>query len=119
MTDTPQFRREKRQPVQMRVRFRRDAQDAALTHEGSTNDLGLGGAFVETEIPPAVGSRVVLTVSAPTAWEPLELHGEVRWVKDGGDGDPSGFGVRFHELDGREATALYELVHSASYAEPS
>jgi hypothetical protein len=52
-------------------------------------------------------------VSSPSAWDPLEIAGEVRWVRD----DPPGFGVRFGGLSPKEMTALHELVSAAGFPE--
>jgi hypothetical protein len=115
MADAPShFRHQKRQPVSIQVRYRRDADGAALEQVGTTNDLGIGGAFVEAARAPGVGEKVVLIVKSPTTWDPLELHGEVRWISDG-DAGPAGFGVHFGELAGDQAKALWELIHAAAY----
>jgi uncharacterized protein (TIGR02266 family) len=115
----PHYRSGRRQPVALSLRYRRDEQGAALVQHGTTSDLGLGGAFIETDRPMPVGARVILIFTAPTAWEPLEVPAEVRWVSDGSGEEPVGFGVRFHSLGGATATALYELVHASAYPEGS
>lgn len=115
--DSAHFRRARRQPVSLRVRFRKDEPGAALEHVGTLGDLGVGGAFVATEAVLPVGARVRLLLSTPTAWDPIEVPATVRWVSEGGGGEPAGFGVRFEALSGREATALYELVHASAYVE--
>jgi hypothetical protein len=119
MTDRPHFRAGRRQPVTLKVRYRRDDADATLEQVGKTNDLGIGGAFIQSHKTPPVGSQIVLVVSSPTAWEPLSLPAEVRWINDGSDGQPRGFGVRFRVLSSAEATALYQLIHACEYAEPT
>lgn len=113
------FRKGVRRAFVLRVRFRRDEPGAALEQAGRTADVGLGGAFVETHRPLAVGTGVVLILNAPTAWNPLEIRGEVRWVSDGSGPRPTGFGVRFVELDRTHAAALYDLLHAVAFAEPS
>lgn len=119
MGERPHFRKEGRTPLVVRVRFRRNGRGAALEREGTTRDLSLGGAFVETEWPPTVGTALLLWFSAATAWEPVELLGDVRWVSDGKKGKPRGFGVRFVPLEGATVTALYELAHIHDYSEPT
>lgn len=119
MAERPHFRHEGRRPLAVRVRFRRNGRGSNLEREGTTLDLSLGGAFVETDWPPPVGTSVVLWFSAATAWEPVELIGEVRWVSDGKNGKTRGFGVRFGPLEGATATALYELAHTHDYSEPT
>jgi uncharacterized protein (TIGR02266 family) len=117
VSDSPHFRATQRQPVSVRVRFRKDEPASMLEHVGTMSDVGVGGAFVATDAQMPVGARIVLTVASPTAWEPLEVRATIRWVSPGG-GEPAGFGVRFEALSGREATALYELVHASAYSEP-
>ncbi len=113
MADDPHFRRSPRASVGLRARYRRDEPGSAFEKPGRVSDLGMGGAFVEASDPPAVGTRVWLTFGAPTAWDPLELPAEVRWVKTG---KPAGFGVRFRSLTPAQATALTELVRNNPFA---
>jgi Tfp pilus assembly protein PilZ len=109
MADDPHFRRSSRTPVGLRARYRKDEPGSALEKAGRVSDLGMGGAFVETNDPPAVGVKVCLIFGTPTAWDPLELPAEVRWVKHD---RPSGFGVRFRALTPAQASALTELVRN-------
>jgi len=114
MSDEPHFRTGRRQPVELRVRYRRDDAEAAMEYVGRTSDLGLGGAFIEADKTPPAGANIVVVLTSPTAWEPLEIPAEVRWVKDGSDG-PRGFGVRFRALRGADATALQQLIHACDF----
>lgn len=113
--DEAHHRRARRQPVAAEVRVRRNHPGATLEHVGRTSDLGLGGAFIECETILPVGTPVRLTVTTPTAWEPLEIAGEVRWVVDSSEDGATGFGVRFASLGGPEATALYELINHSAF----
>ena len=101
--------------VSLEIRYRRDHDGATLIHRGRTSDLGLGGAFVEAETSPPVGTRLMVSVVTPTAWEPLTIEAEVRWINDGENGEPPGFGVRFDSLSGHQATALYELINHSAF----
>jgi len=118
MTASPHFRRSARQPVALAVRFRRAEPGAVLEHHGRTSDIGMLGVFVEAERSIEPGTALLLAISAPSAWEPLTLPAEVRWVSDGSDGHPRGFGARFRELAEHEAAALYELLAASQYVEP-
>ena len=120
------FRRSARAAIELRVCFRRDEPGSALEKAGLIADLGMGGAFVQSERPPAIGTPIVLTLQAPTAWDPLELPAEVRWVSGeggaGGDGAAPaglgrGFGLKFRSLAPTQAAALYELLSSTGFAE--
>jgi Tfp pilus assembly protein PilZ len=116
------FRRSARAAIELRVCFRRDEPGSALEKAGLIADLGMGGAFVQSERPPAIGTPIVLTLQAPTAWDPLELPAEVRWVSGEGEaaapaGLGRGFGLKFRSLAPTQAAALYELLSSAGFAE--
>ena len=109
------FRRSARRPVELRASFRKDEAGASLEKAGRISDLGMGGAFVEHDRPLAAGTRMVLTLSSPSAWDPLEVPCEVRWVRDAEA--PRGMGVRFVALTKPQANALYDLLVSTGYVE--
>ncbi|MBX3246892.1 MAG: PilZ domain-containing protein [Myxococcales bacterium] len=98
--------------MRLRVSYRIGA---ALEQEGTTVDISLGGAFVLARRLPEVGQPLVLQLSTPTAWDPLEIPSHVRWLDDGSRGGAMGFGVRFEGLTRGQATALHELLQSAGY----
>lgn len=86
---------------------------------GRVSDLGMGGAFVSSDgALPEIGARVIVVLSLPTAWDPLELPAEVRWHREGVL-DDAGFGVRFYGLSPAQAGALYELVSRTGFSEPT
>ena len=60
----------------------RDEPGSVLRQEGDTSDIGLGGAYIETERLPALRTWIKLELTAPTAWDPLVLRAQVRWVED-------------------------------------
>ncbi|MGF1469078.1 MAG: PilZ domain-containing protein [Sandaracinaceae bacterium] len=110
------FRRTARRPVELRVRFRDDDAEATFERHGELVDLGLGGAQVRCTRPPLPGTRLQLVLVAPSAWDPLELPGEVRWSTGAGlDGI---FGMAFLHLSGLQASALRELLSVTPFAEP-
>lgn len=108
------FRRTARQPIELSVRFRRDEEDARLQLSGRLVDFGLGGVQIRCERPPPVGERLRIVLVAPSAWDPLDLPGQVRWV----DEARQTFGVEFDGLRPPEATALHELLAVTRFAEP-
>lgn len=112
--DELHFRRGGRQPVRLRVSFR---VGSALEQDGTTNDVSMGGAFVETRRPPDAGQALELELHAPTAWDPLVIPCHVRWSSDGSDGRAVGFGVRFEGLTRGQAAALHELLQASGYLE--
>jgi len=95
------------------VRFRFDA-EGSKEIEGRTNDVSKAGIFVESKEKPTLDSVVHVTLMAPSAWEPLEMTGRVKWVGERGGGH--GFGVHFEKMTKVQATALAELLDVAGYA---
>ena len=89
----------------------------ALTRKGRTFDLSMAGAFIETASPPMVGAEVVLILESPSAWDPLQIPCEVRWVDERGVDSPRGFGVRFMALSDAEGAALRELLLRTGFLE--
>lgn len=96
----------------LRLRFRAGA---ALLHEGTTVDIGLGGAFVQTLHVPRVGQDITLHLVSPTAWDELEIPCRVCWINEGGDDRPIGFGVKFESLSAGQSSALYELLQATDF----
>lgn len=99
--------------MELRAHYRKDLPGSTFERSGRVSDLGMGGAFITTNDPPAIGTGVWLTFGSPTAWDPLELPAEVRWLKEGA---PAGFGVRFRDLTRAQANALSELVRDNPFA---
>jgi uncharacterized protein (TIGR02266 family) len=76
-------------------------------------DISVGGMFIESAAPPAVGTQVRFDLHVPTK-KPRVVQGEgvVVWSHPGGAGDlrPVGFGVRFSQLDPRFRTLIFRIV---------
>lgn len=113
MGEDPHFRRTARQPLELGVRFRRDAANAPFERSGQLIDLGMGGAQIRHSRPPPRGARLRVQLTAPSAWDPLDLTAEVKWA----EGDA--FGVQFEPLSPSEATAMYELLAATRFARES
>src|SRR5690349_6969429 len=110
------FRRTARRNIELAVRYRRAEEVAALEQTGRMVDLGLGGAQVRCERPPPIGTRIHLVVRSPSAWDPLEIDGTVRWI-DESAGDGPLFGLAFENLAAAEAAALFELLDAHAFTE--
>jgi hypothetical protein len=110
----PHFRKASRRQIALKVRFRRADGRGALEESASTNDFGIGGAFVETERLLPVGTVLQLTLVAPSAWDPLELGGEVRWTSST-PGRPKGMGIEFRGITPVQSEALYALIQASGY----
>src|SRR5690242_10105444 len=86
-SDGPQ-RSDPRIPMVLRVDFpdRQQLLDA-------TENLSATGIFVRTERPFRVGERVTLSLSFPGLLEPMQLVGEIVWLRPAGFEAPGGVGV--------------------------
>ena len=113
----PHFRKASRQQMALKVRFRRADGRGALEEAATTSDFGIGGVFVETARLLEPGTQVHITLTAPTAWDPLELGGIVRWISNGEHGRPQGMGVEFRQLTQVQSTALYALINASGFGE--
>ncbi|MDW8363630.1 MAG: PilZ domain-containing protein [Myxococcales bacterium] len=106
-------RRARREPIGLRVRFRK--QGSAVEHVGRTADIGPQGLFVRCNRPLPPGTAVELELSSPSAWDPVRLRGEVRWVSPPGTATPAGFGVELDRLDEGGRAALAQLLGASAY----
>lgn len=63
-------------------------------------NLSRGGLFVPSSEPLPPGTRLSLSLTVPGDDEPIELHAEVRWVRqfDALEG-PAGMGLAFEDID--------------------
>ncbi len=111
MPEDPHFRRTARQPLELSVRYRRDVEGAPLEQAGRLVDLGLGGAQIKCDRPPRVSTALRITLTAPSAWDPLDLPAMVRWVNEA----ELTFGVEFDRLSRSQAAALYELLQASRF----
>ncbi|MCA9604455.1 MAG: PilZ domain-containing protein [Myxococcales bacterium] len=113
MPEDPHFRRTARQPIELSVRYRRDSEGAPYVKAGKLVDLGLGGAQIRCERPPPIDTALRLVLTAPSAWDPLDLPAVVRWV----NAEEETFGVAFERLSRAQAAALYDLLRASRFAE--
>jgi Tfp pilus assembly protein PilZ len=76
-------------------------------------DLGMEGVFVETTRQPALREEVAVRFCLPGNAIPLEARGPVAWVHEKGRpplGLPSGFGMRFVEMDAGHRARLHDFL---------
>ncbi len=98
--------------VEVTYRVVDDAGEESEPHRAFTRNIGVGGAFIVTEDPPAAGSRLLLSIHVPTSDKRIELRGEVRWIADGELDAVHGMGVKFHGLDVPQLLELNEYFTS-------
>jgi uncharacterized protein (TIGR02266 family) len=76
-------------------------------------DISVSGMFIESAAPPGVGTAIRFDLHIPTR-RPQTVHGEaiVAWSDPNGDppGRPSGFGVRFTQMDPRFQQLIFRVV---------
>lgn len=120
MTPKPHARDKARAEVALRVAFQsRDGHE----HVGTTRDLSVRGAFIETPLPPPEGATVALRIEAPTSWDPIVIACVVQWssTRPAFDADgrktPAGFGVRFGSLSGEHTLAIRALLAASGFDE--
>jgi type IV pilus assembly protein PilZ len=98
------FRSRSRPGRRIELRYRRaGSEDDEIT--AVTANIGVGGAFVLTIRPEAVGTQLVLAVQIPDRDLPLRLRGEVRWTKSE-PAEQAGMGVKFAPLEVEDLLAL-------------
>ncbi len=76
---------------------------------GFTENISEGGVFVSTLSPPAMGEKVELAVGVEDG-EPISLIGTVRWHRTDDDGNPTGCGVQFDEMDDDQRRTMEMLL---------
>jgi hypothetical protein len=69
-------------------------------------DISLEGASIRTELDVDVGERVPLRLTAPLC-DPIEVAGEVRWRRNGGD---PALGMHFSFPGSVERRRMRELI---------
>jgi uncharacterized protein (TIGR02266 family) len=76
---------------------------------GFTENISEGGIFVSTLSPPDMGEKVELSVGVEGS-EQMTIKGTVRWHRTGDDGNPTGCGVQFDEIDDDTRRAIEMLL---------
>lgn len=72
--------------------------------EARSQDLSLGGMFIETSRPLPIGATLAVQLSLPALSAPATVQTVVRWVKS------DGMGVAFGALRAAETWAINELT---------
>ena len=78
-----------------------------------SRNVSLGGMFLESKQPLAIGTTVNLRFRIPTQPEMVEVAADVRWVVTKPGSDELGIGVRFQGLRARDVWALNRFFQSA------
>lgn len=77
-----------------------------------TANVSLGGIFIQTTDPMAVGTTFKLRLSIPTRQRPIDTVGVVRWTVPPEESGPliPGMGVQFDELNPTDLRAVHRLL---------
>jgi uncharacterized protein (TIGR02266 family) len=83
-------------------------------------DLGIGGAFVRTATPLAVGKRISLEIQVIGQPGPWAAIGRVVWTRQKGEGDaaPPGMGIKLIDADDAVFAGLERLTELRERTEP-
>lgn len=75
---------------------------------GYSYNVNLGGLYVRTLTPPALGTMISMCFTPPKAQGRVNVDGKVIWRQEysSGKGYPAGFGVQYEELPAADGAAL-------------
>jgi type IV pilus assembly protein PilZ len=88
-----------RVPIELRVEYKK----LNTFFADYTKNICKGGTFIRTKKPLDVGTIFLFQLSVPTLTQPIEIRGEVKWIKRDGEAPPpgvsedheAGMGIRF------------------------
>ncbi len=109
------FRGRPRPGRRVAIKFRPEGapgSDAIVAH---THDIGVGGAYIATDRPAAVGCRLEVEIEVPGPGGPIALSAEVRWVANADRliaGREPGMGVKFAALEVEALLSLSDFFAS-------
>lgn len=81
--------------------------------------LGAGGIYIETTRPKPVGSRVELQFNLPGIEQPVDLAGEVAWIREVDRATPGGMGIAFEGVEDQLRSQIDRLVRAMKAASAS
>lgn len=117
--------KDRRQTPRVPIELRVDYKKMNTFFADYTKNISKGGTFIKTDKPLKVGTEFVFKLVVPQLEAPVELRGEVMWVKNEGEThhpeqpDP-GMGIRFvYESDDhrQEFEGLVERMMKDSLGE--
>jgi hypothetical protein len=81
-------------------------------HQVTATNISLGGVFVRTSLPLAVGMEVELALALPEPPVRIEVHGSICWQKKSGE-ELLGLGIRFSSLTTEAIWAIIANIEQA------
>lgn len=109
------FRAKARPEVRVRIRWRRLDEPHTREIDAQTRNIGVGGAFVVTELPPPPGTPIELAIASPATWEPVRVRAVVRWTTGVTAEEGPGMGVEFTDLQARDVVSLHDFFVSLDF----
>jgi uncharacterized protein (TIGR02266 family) len=108
VVDNDDRRFERRLPIRITVEYE-DTEDFLTDY---TANLSIGGMFIETDEPLAMGVRFRLRFSVPDRKVPIDTVAVVRWSQPASKASPMapGMGVRFEELSRDDMAAVQAML---------
>ncbi len=96
--------------VHQRVRLEAEVTGTSETNffTGFTEDISMGGLFISTHCPPAMGTRIEVAIGLKPE-QVMLLQGEVVWHRGSGS-DVDGCGVSFVEMTEKQTKAIVDLL---------
>jgi uncharacterized protein (TIGR02266 family) len=99
-------RKHRRIPVSLSVAWQ--VREERARHSAVVQDIGPGGAFLQTAEHPPVGTAVVVEITPPGGAVPLAVEGRVAWTSTDAEGK-DGIGVEFRCRDTGGLRRLKEM----------
>ena len=98
-TEETERRDDPRLPIELRVEYKK----LNTFFADYTKNICKGGTFIRTQKPLDEGTIFLFQLSVPTLDKPIEIRGEVKWIKREGEPSPPGvaddhepgMGIRF------------------------
>lgn len=84
-----------------------------------TENLSLGGTFIQTERVLEPGTPVQLQLSCPGLIDPIRLTGIVRWNRAASEGRYPGAGIEFSPYDQEVQARLEQVMTAIAERDPS
>jgi CheY-like chemotaxis protein len=100
-------RRTQRAAVNLRFTYRLEGR----TGQAFTRDISQNGAFLKSDVPASLGSRMEVEFSLPGAWDPLNCEAIVRSSPQRiPHHSQTGFGIEFDGMSDEDADRLEEFI---------
>jgi uncharacterized protein (TIGR02266 family) len=75
-----------------------------------TKNISADGMFVETEIPPAVGSTIKLIFSIGNL-KKIEINAKVMWINKGALSKDHGMGLKFLNMPAKDKDVILKEIN--------